>query len=114
MARIYLSTDQIARSGARRWATADIYQHPREVVGLKQGDWLVIDFDHVLFDAKDEAVALMIQAARQGVRVGVHTYSDGDPRLHPVLALPGVVVGKRQKDVLIALYRQARQQRQAA
>ena len=114
MARIYLSTDDMARRLARRWATVDIYQHPREIVGLQRGDLLVIDFDHVLFDDKDAAVALMLRSVRQGVRVGVHTYADGDPRLYPVLAHPAVVVAKRQRDVLTTLARQARERRRAA
>jgi hypothetical protein len=114
MNALYLSSDQLSRRVARRWATRDIYEHPREVDGLDPGDLLVIDFDHIGFDAKDEAVALMLRAVRRGVRVGVHTYNDDDARLDRVRAQPGVIIRKRQEDVLIAIKRQADEQRRAA
>jgi hypothetical protein len=90
----YLSSDELERYEAFGLGYSDVCQHPREVRKLIPGHCLVIDFDHVLFDDKDAAVALAREAADSGMWVGIHGYCLNDPRLLPVLGRPNVVVDK--------------------
>jgi hypothetical protein len=114
MSQIYVSCDELACSLAKRWGTIDIYEHPRQVPELNAGDWLVIDFDHILFDDRDAAVALLRDAVRRGVLVGVHSYSTDAPGMTAAVSLPEVVVAKRRRDVLTMLHRRSRELQAAA
>jgi hypothetical protein len=99
----YISSDEMKRDEAREMGYDNVGSHPRHIGVPEVGDLLVIDFDHILFDDRIEAVQAAVEHARRGVRVGIHTYAPDDPRLEPVHAEPGIKVGKTHQDVLATL-----------
>lgn len=101
----YLSCCEVERAAAYDMGYRDICMHPREIGDMKPRGLLVIDFDHVLFNDRDDAVMKANEAANRGVLVGIHTYYPTDPRLDAFRAFPNVVIAKTHRRVLARLRR---------
>jgi hypothetical protein len=99
----YVSADEIEIALALRLGYRVVRQHVRQIPEPRAGETLVIDFDHVAFDDKDETLVVATNAASRGVLVGVHTYFPENPRLRELAALPMVVVAATHEGVLAGL-----------
>lgn len=106
----YVSSDELGRSEAFAYGYRTICQHPREVRDLVAGQRLVIAIDYILFDDKDEAIALALAAAEQGLWVGIHTLHPEAACLAPVFGKPNVVVAKTHRKVRSSLRQKSRKQ----
>lgn len=104
----YVSGDACERARAYQLGYRQVCHHPSKISALAPDEPLVIDFDHVQFDDRDLAVLKANEAANHGVRVGIHTYYPGDPRLERFLALPNVIVAKTHRRVRALMRRQER------
>ncbi|HYT87627.1 MAG TPA: hypothetical protein VEL76_02805 [Gemmataceae bacterium] len=107
----YVSSDELERAEAAQFGYRYVCHHPNEIGVVDDGETLVIDFDHVLFDDQDLAVLKANQAANCGTVVGIHTYYPNDPRLQQLLALPNVLVAKTHRRLLKAMRQHARLKR---
>ena len=99
----YVSADACERADAFALSYQTVCQHPKEVGVLGPEETLVIDFNHVLFDAHDLAVRKATEATRRGVWVGIHTYFIDDPRLAGLRSLPNVLIAKTHRQVLVLM-----------
>ena len=99
----YVSSDEIEIAFAQRLDYRVVRQHVRQIPEPHPGETLVIDFDHVAFDDKEETLVVATNAANRGVLVGVHTYYPENPRLRELAALPNVVLATTHEGVLAGL-----------
>ena len=104
----YVSNDETERADALKLGYRAIFQHPREIGVLEPSEMLVIDFDQVLFDDHELAIAKINEAARRGVLVGIHTYYREALKLYRLAKLPNVLVADTHRWLLLKLGRYAK------
>ena len=96
----YVSGDEYERVDARDMGYRNVHQHPNEIGSLEPLDLLVIDWDHVLFDDKDVAMASALEAANRGVMVGIHTYNPESSGLGQLRRFPNVRMARNHRSLL--------------
>lgn len=108
IAAIYMSGDELERDEARKHGYLKVVQHPNEIGELEPDQVLVIDFNHVLFDDHELAIAKANEAAQRGVLVGIHTYYREALKLYRLTKLPNVFVADTHQFLLLKLNRYAK------
>jgi hypothetical protein len=104
----YMSSDETERADALELGYRTICQHPREIGVLEPSEMLVIDFNHILFDDHELAIAKINEAAQRGVLVGIHTYYREALKLYRLAKLPNVLVADSHRWLLLKLGRYAK------
>jgi hypothetical protein len=70
----YLSADEMYRCQMASRYGAQLHQHPVELSAVPSHGTLIIDYDHILFDSKAEAVAAAQRWLALGGVDGMHAY----------------------------------------
>ena len=77
-----------------------VCQHPIEIGVLEATDTLAMDFNTILFDDHETAVAKVKEHASRGGLVGIHTYYPQALDFYQLVPLPNVVVAKTHRLLL--------------
>lgn len=104
----YVSGDALERLEAYQGGYHTVCHHPSEIGALEPSEMLVIDFNHILFDDHELAIAKANEAAHRGVLVGIHTYYPEALKLYRLATLPNVLVAKNHRRLLHELGRYAK------
>jgi hypothetical protein len=104
----YLSNDPVEIADAFELGYRTVCQHPREIGVLEPSEVLVIDFNNILFDDHELAIAKINEAAQRGLLVGIHTYYREALKLYRLAKLPNVLVANTHRWLLLKLGRYAK------
>jgi hypothetical protein len=105
---VYVSKDDVERADAHRFGYRAVCTHPGEIGNLDLSDILIIDFNFILFDDHECAIAKANEHALRGALVGIHTYRRAALKRHRLVALPNVLVAKTHHRLFAKLRRYAK------
>ena len=80
----FVSGDEVNRAEAFELGYGTVASTLARFANLRPGDLLVIDYDAIMFNDKDAAVALALEAVQRGVNVRLNTYHPDDPALESI------------------------------